>query len=172
MRELSERSGFTLIEVLIVVILLGVIAAIIVPQVSVGTDDARLNTLKINLDRLRKATDLYYHQHNNIYPGKRKWDGVIDATNPVQAATSFIRQLTEYTDSTGVAEEEKDTTHIYGPYFKGDSLPENPYNNLNTLTCDIAEMDITAKASDGSTGWKFYVNTGVLLANDGANDGY
>ena len=172
MRKLAERSGFTLIEVLIVVILLGVIAAIIVPQVSVGTDDARLNTLRANLEHLRKATDLYYCQHNDTYPGKRKWDGKSDASNPVQASTSFVRQLTEYTDSTGDAAKEKDTTHIYGPYFKKDSLPENPYNNLNTLTCDIAELAITAKASDGSTGWKFYVNTGVLLANDGAHDGY
>lgn len=172
MRKLEEKSGFTLIEVLIVVILLGVIATIVVPQVSVGTEDAKLNTLKTNLDRLRKAVDLYYCQHDDTYPGKKKWDGGIDSQNPVQAATSFIRQLTEYTDSTGDAAKEKDTTHIYGPYFKRGSLPENPFNDLNTLTCDIAEMDITAKASDGTTGWKFYVNTGVLMANDGGHDGY
>ena len=37
-------------------------------------------------------------------------------------------------------------------------------------TVDTAEKDITVKASNGATGWKFYAQTGVLIANDGAHD--
>ena len=47
--KLNEQSGFTLIEILIVVILLGILATIIIPQVSVSSDDAKLNTLRTNL---------------------------------------------------------------------------------------------------------------------------
>jgi hypothetical protein len=49
-------------------------------------------------------------------------------------------------------------------------LPENPYNSLDTVLCDRAETDITVRASDTTTGWKFYTLTGVLMANDGAHD--
>jgi len=50
-RRLKEQAGFTLIEMLIVVILLGILAMLIVPQISVSTGDANLNTLKSNLSK-------------------------------------------------------------------------------------------------------------------------
>ena len=75
--KLKNQSGFTLIEILIVVILLGILATIIIPQVSVSADEAKLNTLKNNLSGLRRSIDLYYFQHNNAYPG-----AVLPATIP------------------------------------------------------------------------------------------
>ena len=67
--KLNEQSGFTLIEILIVVILLGILATIIIPQVSVSSDDAKLNTLRTNLANLRSAIELYYYHHSNKFPG-------------------------------------------------------------------------------------------------------
>jgi general secretion pathway protein G len=51
----QNQDGFTLIEILIVVILLGILATVIIPQVNVSIDDAKLNTLKTNLKRMRSA---------------------------------------------------------------------------------------------------------------------
>ena len=39
--KLNKQAGFTLIEMLIVVLLLGILAMLIIPQISVSTDDAR-----------------------------------------------------------------------------------------------------------------------------------
>ena len=64
----------------------------------------------------------------------------------------------------------KDATFKYGPYIKKGQLPMNPFNDLNTVLCDITETDITVAASSGSAGWKFYIKTGRLIANDGAHD--
>jgi prepilin-type N-terminal cleavage/methylation domain-containing protein len=97
-----DRYGFTLIEVLAVVILLGILAVVIIPQVIDTGEDAKLNTLKSNLGRLRRAIDLYYHQHNNTYPGTNSIDGnpsdTIDG-NPIEIAskskTAFTSQLTD-----------------------------------------------------------------------------
>lgn len=166
---LKNQSGFTLIEMLIVVIVLGILAMIIVPQISVSTDDARLSTLQTNLGSLRSAIELYFHQHG-AYPGAKKSDGTAAVASAAEAATAFVAQLTTYTETTGKANGDSTalTAPIYGPYLKTTTLPTNPFNEKAGVTCDITTSDVTSRTAvpgDG-TGWKFYVKTGVLIAND------
>jgi len=169
MSLMRKRSGFTLVELLIVVIILGVLAAVAIPQFTDTTGDAREATLDTNLNQLRNAIELYYHQHNNKYPGQTHYlDGSAD---PVEAAaeSSLVRQLTLYSAVTGETSSTRDATYKYGPYIKG-AIPNNPFNDLNDVDCDVSETDISAIVSDGTTGWRFYVKTGRLMANDGAHD--
>ena len=168
-RKLREQAGFTLIEMLIVVILLGIMAMLIVPQISVSTDDARLNSMHTNLGAMRNAVELYYYEHNNTYPGRNDNAGTATSDAAV-AATAFLDQLTKYTDINGAVAVAKDATHIYGPYLKSVSLPMNPYNNSNAVVCDAVTDDISARTSGGTQGWRFYTLNGVLMANDGAHD--
>lgn len=165
-RLLKDRSGFTLIEMLIVIIVLGILAMIVVPQVAVSTDDAKLKTLQTNLTTLRSAVELYYVQHNQTYPGEHDNAG---ASGPTAAAsaTAFVEQLTQYTDIDGKVAKVKDNTFKYGPYIKGGALPTNPFDSGSSVLCDVTETDITVKAQSGAASWKFYTGTGVLLANDG-----
>ena len=165
----NKQAGFTLIEMLIVVLLLGILAMLIIPQISVSTDDARQNTLHSNLGAMRNAIELYYHQHNETYPGRNDNAGNPTAV-PATAATAFLEQLTQYTDINGDVAVAQDATHIYGPYLKSVTLPTNPYNNDATVVCDTATNDITDRTSGGTQGWRFYTLTGVLMANDGAHD--
>ena len=151
------------------VILIVILATIIIPQVMVSSDDAKLNTLKTNLSHMRSIIELYYYQHNNTYPGFNDNHGD-PAARADDAEKGFKRQLTRYTDVNGKDKKKKDATHKFGPYIKGGKLPENPFNNKNDLTCDITTADTTARSSDGSTGWKFYAQTGILMANDGDHD--
>lgn len=58
----------------------------------------------------------------------------------------------------------------FGPYLKSSTLPINPFNGKMDVKCDVSTTDIMAKGSDGSTGWKFYTKTGILMANDGSHD--
>ncbi len=168
---LGNRSGFTLVELLIVVIILGVLAAVAIPQFTTSTEDARVASLDTNLSQVRNAIELYYHQHNNAYPGAIKTDGSGPVIDAAEAAAAFVAQLTQYTSVTGAVSTTRDATYKYGPYLKV-GMPENPFNDLSTVLCDIATTDISAVASDGTTGWKFYTETGRLLANDGAHDSH
>ena len=72
---LTSRSGFTLVELLIVVIILAVLAAIVIPQFSSSTQEAKESALRSTLLEMRNAVELYYHQHNAVYPGFQKTDG-------------------------------------------------------------------------------------------------
>src|SRR3954468_21497673 len=66
------RRGFTLIEVLIVVVILGILATIVIPQFSNASQQARENTLKDDLRFLRLQVQMFKAQHRDIpvgYPG-------------------------------------------------------------------------------------------------------
>lgn len=169
-KTLREQGGFTLIEILIVVILLGILATIIVPQITVSSDDAKLSSLKTNLSAMRSSIELYYYQHDNTYPGQKKQtDGLAVGTDG-EAAAAFVPQLTRYTDLNGISAVSGTSVYPYGPYLR-EGIPTNPYNNLNTVVCDYDETDITQRDSTGAnSGWKFYPVTGVLIAADGSHD--
>ena len=165
---LKNQTGFTLIEMLIVVIVLGILAMIIIPQITVSTEDAKLATLQTNLNTMRSAIELYYHQHNQTYPGAiDNTDGAGATTTVGEAATAFIAQLTTYTQASGFAGVTKTGDFIYGPYIKMATLPKNPFTETVDLTCNITEDDITVRTADtGTKAWKFYVKTGIFIAND------
>ncbi|MDF1590190.1 MAG: type II secretion system protein [Desulfobacterales bacterium] len=170
-----KEAGFTLIEMLIVVIVLGILAMIIIPQINVSTGEARLSTMRTNLSTIRNAIELYYHQHNNVYPGAVKIDGSGTATVAADLPAAFTDQLIYYSQLDGKTSSDKSTltAPIFGPYLKTATLPQNPYNESSAVTCDITTIDLALRAAtpaDG-TGWKFYVKMGVFIANDSATSG-
>ena len=166
MMKLRNKRGFTLIEILIVIIVLGILAMIIVPQISVSTEDAKVSTVQSDLSSIRSALEIYYAQHNSKYPGQTESTGGTANTDAGVAAVSMVRQLTQYTNSSGKVSVSKDTTFKYGPYIKGLALPTNPFNEVATVVCD-ATTDITkTRAATGTDGWKFHFETGVFYAAD------
>ncbi len=170
-RSVMNESGFTLIEMLIVIIILGILAMVIVPQITVSQDDAKISTLKTNLGGIRSAIEIYYTQHNNIYPGVKKVDGSgNDVADIGESLTAFVAQLTQFTDATGKVSATKTAAFPFGPYIKGGELPANPFKD-NTLLCDLTITDITLsvgvkRAATGATGWKYLAKLGVIFAND------
>jgi len=166
-KKVRNEKGFTLVEILIVVIILAILAGVVIPQFSSSTDEAKLSVLQGDLATLRGAAELYYHQHNSTYPGDVTSNYGGHATN----AEWLVDQLTLYTDIDGEALSTKDVTHKYGPYIKK-GIPVNPFNDLNTVDVDDVEDDLTAAAADGGEAWKFYTQTGQLFADDGAHDTY
>lgn len=68
MRTRNTSSAFTLVEVLIVVVILGILAAAVVPQFTNATSDAQRNATRDQLIKIRRALDVYYVRNNNTYP--------------------------------------------------------------------------------------------------------
>jgi general secretion pathway protein G len=77
--------GFTLIEVLVVVAILGILAAIIVPRVMDRPDEARRTAAKADVQGIEQALKLY-RLDNGFYPSTDQGLGALvqrPATNPV-----------------------------------------------------------------------------------------
>src|SRR5258706_7165682 len=59
----TRKTGFTLVEILIVVIILGILPAIVIPQFTNASQDARERALLSQLQTLRSQIELYKLQH-------------------------------------------------------------------------------------------------------------
>lgn len=64
---MKRNAGFTLIEVMVVVVILGILAAVIVPKIMDNPDKARVVKAKQDVQALKNALDLY-KLDNYSYP--------------------------------------------------------------------------------------------------------
>lgn len=165
--KFKNQAGFTLIEMLIVIVVLGILAMIIIPQITVSTEDAKVSTLQTNLSGIRSAVETYYAQHASTYPGRNNTGAAGTTGTDGAAALAFVAQLTQYTSEAGLISTTKDTTYKYGPYIKGSALPNNPFTSTSTLVCDFDEAVITTRSPSGTgEAWRCFPITGVFIAND------
>jgi general secretion pathway protein G len=63
----AGRAGFTLVEVMVVVVILAVLAALIVPKVIGRPDEAKVIAARHDIGAIRQALDLY-RLDNGRYP--------------------------------------------------------------------------------------------------------
>ncbi len=63
----KKSGGFTLIEVLVVLIILGLIAALVVPRITGRVDEAKIEMTKIQMRAIKDALE-QYKLDNGMYP--------------------------------------------------------------------------------------------------------
>jgi len=54
------KKGFTLVELLVVVLILGALAAIAIPRISQSAQTAKINACKTNVDLINSQIELWY----------------------------------------------------------------------------------------------------------------
>ncbi len=64
----NRKAGFTLVEILIVVVILGILAAIVIPQFSSASESAKASSLISQLQTVRSQLELFQVQHGGNYP--------------------------------------------------------------------------------------------------------
>ena len=119
MSKLARRSGFTLIEVLIVIVVIAILAAIVVPRLLGAGREAREASLRAHLQEIRNAIGLFQAQCGD-YP-----DALADIMATAAPASG----------GTGVT---INTIDWKGPYLttaSGD-LPNNPISGANAEGTD------------------------------------
>lgn len=98
----AMAKGFTLVEILIVVVILGILAAIVIPQFTNASESAKASSVLTQLQTLRSQIELYRNQHNNLYPTSDgavgsawDWSKLTGKTN-VDGTTTGSPQLGPY----------------------------------------------------------------------------
>jgi len=138
----TRKGGFTLVEILIVVIILGILAAIVIPQFTSASQDARKNSLVSQLQTLRSQLELYKLQHLDQLP------------STLIGATPAWTQMVNKTDAAGATG--TSTAFPFGPYLQAD--PTNPLNSMSA--CLVVTVDQTGGgAVTGGASKGFVINS-------------
>jgi general secretion pathway protein G len=137
---MKANRGFTLVEILIVVVILGILAAIVIPQFTQASSEAKTNSLCSDLQTLRSQVELYKCQHNDVNPSLANFEDQMIYTSDIAGAFTATKV--------------RDATHTFGPYLE--RVPENPFTNSDSV------VDWGASAT--TDGWEYNATTGEIRA--------
>ncbi len=143
--RVRRPSAFTLVEILIVVIILGILATIIIALFNNSTADARSTSLRDNLRTLRSSIQLYGAQHVT-YP----------------SVANFVTQMTQYSDASGNTSATPSATYPFGPYIL--DMPNLPVGTNKGMAT------VTGPSYTAGFGWTFDSTSGNIKANLPASD--
>ncbi len=146
--KMKAKSGFTLVEILIVVVILGILAAIVIPQFTEASSEAKLSSLATDLQTMRSQIELYKIQHNDVPP----------------SFANYILQMTTFSDLNGATNATKTAVFQYGPYIQ--KVPINQFNNKFDATGIHGLLDNTGTVGDSVGSWEYDENTGAINADD------
>jgi prepilin-type N-terminal cleavage/methylation domain-containing protein len=141
----SARPAFTLVEILIVVIILGILAGIVIPNITSVTTISRETNLKENLSKIRAHIQVYRNQHADFPSGD-----------------DFGAQMTKRTNFTGGTSDTRTDVYRFGPYLE--QMPPNPI----TSTVAVRKSTNPAEAfppGDADGGWWYNEVTGAFFAD-------
>lgn len=145
-----SRSGFTIVEILIVVVILGILAMLVVPKFSTAASDARENSLQTDTATLRRQIEVYKAQHSGRPPHLDE-NGASDTAN-------MVARLTGKTTASG----KLDANGSLGPYLT--EWPSNGYVS-GSAGSDVLFGATDAPPRTGATGWYYSTSSGTISPN-------
>lgn len=127
-RSRESEAGFTLVEMLVVIAIIGLIMGLIGPRVLNYLSESKVKAAKIQLQSFASALDLFYLDAGR-FPSSAEGLAALVRQTPAVAAWN-------------------------GPYLKGGSVPNDPWNHgyIYRSPGERAPYDILSYGSDGQEG--------------------
>jgi general secretion pathway protein G len=133
-----SRRAFTLVEILIVVVILGILAALVIPNFTRATEDSTKSALKRQLQSINSQIEIYRARNAGGFPTN-------DLTSPlVEGGSNY---------GWGVM--------VSGEYFK--EAPMNPYTGSRLVVAGTEADAIGHAGSDASAGWYYLAEPAQLV---------
>ena len=125
-KKIKKQSGFSFLEVMIVVAILAGLAAIIGPAIFQRLDSAKVDQTKIQIRSLENALELYYLDNGKYPESSGGLKSLIEAPGGVSSWN--------------------------GPYLKGGKVPTDAWNQEFQYSSETGSFTITSLGNDGQTG--------------------
>ncbi len=141
LNKIKNSKGFTLVELLIVIVILGILAAIVIARFAGATKETKEASLKGNLRTIRSSLEIYKaNSKSNVYP--ESLDDLWKGTNPDVDSKTFLERI-----------------------------PQDPFYKSKAVYAATETFDPTEDATDrddkitGGGGWAYDSLTGRVCAN-------
>ena len=153
------RKGFTLVEMMIVVAILGILGAVALPVYQGHASEAKVSAAKSDLHAMRIQIELYKMQHNGSLPGYVSGAAIPEGMLEIQfVGTSEVPGLPTASKTPAGA-------YLYGPYLL--DIPENPFNGKTAFRYST---DFATDAGVANIGWLYDRTTGQIALNYAGTD--
>ena len=132
MKQLTGKQGFTLIEIMVVIVILAMLAALVGPKLMGRTDDAKVTDARVQIKNIETALK-FYKLDNGAYPSTEQ--GLAALIN--KPAVGVIPK--SYKD---------------GGYLESKKIPKDPWGNdyLYVSPGEHGDYDLFSYGSDGAKG--------------------
>lgn len=144
-----KKRGFTLIELMVVIAIIGLLAAIALPRFANVSDSAKVANVQGNLSTMRTSIAMY-HAKNDAYPKLATKENSLESVKNSADGETAGEAFTEF--------------------FGKSVAPETPaYNGLDTTSRNaiVASTDTGNSVTAGNKkgGWAYRLTDGAIRAN-------
>ena len=128
----ADRRGFTLIEIMVVMVILGILAGLIIPRIMGRPEEARRTKARIQIESIETALKLY-RLDNGSYP----------------TTEQGLQALVELPSAGKLASAWRE-----GGYLEKGRVPKDPWDNEYVYLCPgiHGDFDLVSYGADGETG--------------------